>query len=89
MTRATNWTLATVLAALLSTAHLLDGPADHAAEQAQLVSLQDAIKTEAAEARFTRAAARICGENAGFRQLDETTVQCFTHKGKPTVKGTL
>lgn len=79
-----NWALAAALALLLSTAHLLDVPDDRSVEHAQALSLEDAIKSEAADARFARAAAEICGENAGFRRVDATTIQCYTHKGKPT-----
>ena len=88
-TFALNWLAAIALAALLATAHHLDGPADYEAERAQLASLQDAIKTEAAAARLARAAAAMCGANAAYKLLDETTVQCYTRKGKPTQKVSL
>lgn len=82
--RALNWTIAGLIALLLSCSYLLDGPDDNHAEHAQALSLQDAIKSEAADARFARAAADICGENAGFSRIDASTIQCYTHKGKPT-----
>lgn len=87
--RAINWTIAGLIALLLSAAHLLDGPDDNSHEHAQALSLQDAIKSEAAEARMARAAREICGENAGFRSVDASTIQCYTHKGKPTRRASL
>jgi hypothetical protein len=86
--RAINWTLAALIAAVLSTSHLLDGPliTDHSTEQAQAMSLQDAIKAEAAAARFDKASTAICGPNAGWRLLDDGAIQCTTKKGRATVK---
>lgn len=85
--RALNWTLAAIIAAVLSTSHLLDlHITDHSAEQAQAMSLQDAIKAEAAAARFDKAAAAICGPNAGWRLLDDGAMQCTTKKGRSTIR---
>jgi hypothetical protein len=85
--RALNWSLAALIAAVLSTSHLLDGHiTDNSFEQAQAMSLQDAIKAETAAARFDKAAAAICGPNAGWRLLDDGAIQCTTKKGRATVK---
>ena len=82
--RAVNIGLALLIAAILSTSHLLDGPADFLAAQADALSRQDAIKTESAERRFERAAAAMCSENGGWRRVGADGVQCITKKGKRT-----
>lgn len=83
--RTINVLLALALAALLSTAHLLDGPDDIATAQAQALSLQDAINTQSAETRLLQFVAHICGQNAGFKLLDDGAVQCYTHRGRKTM----
>ncbi len=47
MTHTTNWLLAALLAALMSTAHLLDGPSEIESMQDVADDLQDAIKSVA------------------------------------------
>jgi hypothetical protein len=86
MNHAINWTLAVAVAAVLSTAYLLDGPSDH---QAAIDAAADAKATQreqAALARFEKAAQAMCGENAGWTQLENGAVQCFTKRGKKTSK---
>lgn len=51
--RTTNIMLASIIAVMLSTAYLLDGPSDLDALQASVDSKQDAIKTAATHARTT------------------------------------
>lgn len=87
--RAINWMLATLIAAIMSTSYLLDGPDDRSAEMAQSLSLQDAQRTEAAEHRFAKAAAAVCGPNAAAADLGNGMVQCYTHKGKKAMRGAL
>jgi len=82
--RAINWTIAGLIALILSTAHLLDGPDDHSAEHAQALSINDAIKSEAADARMARAAAEICGINAGWVQQSDSSISCRLHHGERT-----
>lgn len=86
MSSAINWLLALILAALLSSAWLLDRPLidDHSSERAQADSLQDAIKAEAVQARFAKAAQAICGSNAAWADLGNGAVQCLTHRGHKT-----
>jgi hypothetical protein len=86
MNHAINWTLAVLTALLLSTAYLLDGPSDH---QAAIDAASDAKATQreqAALARFEKAAQAMCGDNAGWTQLDNGAVQCFTKRGHKTQK---
>lgn len=50
-------------------------------------SHRDAVAAEkqaAARVRFERAAQAMCGENAGWRELADGAVQCYTHRGHPT-----
>ena len=46
--RIINTALVALIALILSTSYLLDGPTDHSTEHAQAAALDDAIKTEAA-----------------------------------------
>ena len=86
MNHAINWTLAVAVAAVLSTAYLLDGPSDH---QAAMDAEADAKATQAeqrAQARFEKAAQQMCGDNAGWKLLENGSVQCFTKTGRKTQK---
>ena len=86
MNHAINWTLAVAVAAVLSTAYLLDGPSDH---QAAMDAAADAKATQAEQAqqaRFEKAAQQMCGNNAGWKLLENGTVQCFTKRGHKTQK---
>ena len=87
--RFTNWLLALAVVALYALVQNLDGPPDWQAEQAQALSLADAQATEAASQRFATAAQQLCGPNAAWEQIDASTVQCMTHKGRKTIKATL
>lgn len=77
--RAINWLLAAITAILLAATCNLDAPSDHNVEMAQAEDLQDAIKNEAAQARFTRAAAQLCG-NAEWTQDADGAVHCQVRK---------
>lgn len=81
------WLAAACLAIMLSGAGHLDdlSPTDAQAEWAASGALQDAIKSEAAHARFTRAARKICGDNAGYKLVDnDRTIVCTTKRGHAT-----
>ena len=86
MNHAINWGLAALAALVLSTAYLLDGPSEI---QAAIDAAADAKATQreqAALARFEKAAQQMCGENSGWKLLDNGSVQCFTKKGHKTQK---
>ena len=81
-----NWSMAVAVAVVLSTAYLLDGPSDH---QAAIDAAADAKATQreqAALARFEKAAQQMCGENSGWKLLENGSVQCFTKQGRKTQK---
>ena len=86
--RFTNWLLATLITIIFfALCALADAPSDHSAEMAQAQDLQSAIKNEATQARFARAASTICGENAGWYLVDDDrTIQCTTKRGHKTMK---
>lgn len=70
--------LSTVLVALvLSSAYLLDGPTEIATAQAVSAELQDANKTEAATVRRTRATAVICGQNRSWTEQQDGSFFCI------------
>lgn len=74
-----NILLALAIVAIYAGMQQLDSQADHSAEWAQSGAAQDAINSEAARARFMRAAGQICG-NADFVELDATTIQCVPRR---------
>lgn len=65
-----NWVAATLIALVMSTAYLLDGPSEHDA------------RVDTAEEKIQK----LCGENAGWKLLDDGSIQCFTHRGFKTKK---
>lgn len=74
----TAWLCAICIAMLLGGAIHLDdlGPSDAQAEWDQSAAMQDAIKTEAEKARFSRAAAEMCG-NAWWTVDVDGVVHCM------------
>lgn len=84
--RAINWALAALLALLLSSAYLLDGPTDHSTERASAQALEDAARADAQRLRFEAAAQRACGgPNAAWMLLLDGAVQCATKRGHKTI----
>jgi len=65
-----NWLAAGLVALVMSAAYLLDGPSEH---EAQVDTVEEKIQ-------------RMCGENAGWKMLDDKSIQCFTHRGHKTKK---
>ena len=88
MTRTTNWLLAAMLAGVLATAHLLDGPSDHQAEWDQSTALQELQASQAHSARREAAAQTLCGQahgpNSEARFTPDGHLVCTTRRG--TVK---
>ena len=85
----TNWLGALALAVILGTSHYLDYPSEIEAAMAASKATADAQNKAQQRANFQRSAQRACGDNAAFTLLDETTVQCFTKRGKRTQRITL
>lgn len=56
---------------------------DHSAEQEQA---REAIKQQRAQQRFEKAAQEMCGMNAAWTDLGDGVIQCFSKKGRKTVK---
>lgn len=71
-TTAINWLLALAIVALYAGMQCLDGPSDHIAAQAAEQDTQDAIKNEALQARYARAASQMCGSDGWSLQADNT-----------------
>jgi hypothetical protein len=84
--RAANWLLAAIIAAAMSTAYLLDAPTEAQARIDTARSAQDAQKHAQREARFERAARKLCGgDNSVFELLEDGAIQCLTKRGFPTI----
>lgn len=65
-----NWLAAGLIALVMSAAYLLDGPSEH---EARIDTVEEKIQ-------------RMCGENAGWKMLEDKSIQCFTHRGHKTKK---
>ena len=65
-----NWVAAVLVALVMSAAYLLDGPSEH---EARVDTTEEKIQ-------------KLCGENAGWKLLDDGSIQCFTHRGFKTKK---
>ena len=77
---------AVAMAALLSTGHLLDSPDDLQTRIATTRATIDAQREAQRQARFERAARRMCGgDNAAFVMLADNAIQCLTHQGRKTI----
>lgn len=86
-TRLINAALVLAIAALLSSAYLLDGPDDHSAEWSQAQDIEAAQKDAQAAARFDQAARLMCGsENAAWADLGTGSIQCSTKRAHRTVR---
>jgi hypothetical protein len=68
-----NWIAAALVALVMSAAYLLDGPSEH---EARVDTVEEKIQ-------------KLCGENAGWKMLEDGSVQCYTHRGAKTRKVTL
>lgn len=84
MNHAINWALAVAMALVLSTAYLLDGPSDYQAAVDSAANTRATQLEQLAMERFEKAAQAMCGENAGWKLLDNGSVQCFTKRGYRT-----
>ena len=83
-----NCALALGIAVIYAAMQNLDAITDRRAEWVQSTAAQDAIKTEAARARFERAAGQMCG-NASYTEVDATTIRCTPRKGPATAGAVL
>ena len=80
-----NLALALLMAVVMSTGYLLDGPSDHQANLDTASAHGDAQRAAMAEAKFAKAAQAACGANAGWQLVDGQTVQCSTKRGHKTI----
>ena len=84
--RLTNWIMAAIIAGAMSTAYLLDGPTDDQARSDTTQSAQDAQRHAQQQARFERAARKLCSASQGaFELLEDGAIQCLTRVGVPTL----
>lgn len=59
---------------------------DHGAEVQQARDIEDAQRAAEARQRFERAAQLVCGVQAAWREAGNGVVQCFTKRGRPTMR---
>ena len=82
--RLINWSIAGLIALVMSAAYLLDGPSDLQAAADTAASVRQAERQAQVAARFERAAQAACGENAGWQLRADGAVQCLTKRGHRT-----
>lgn len=86
MTRTIEWLLAGLVALVLSSAYLLDGPSELDALRDGAASSQDVQQAADTLIRFAAAASKACGgENSAYVLIDDHTVQCATKRGYKTI----
>lgn len=86
MTRLIEWLITFLIALVLSSAYLLDGPSELDALRDGAATAQDAQQAADTSIRFASAASKACGgENASYTLIDERTVQCSTKRGFKTI----
>lgn len=73
-----------IAAALCMVGPLLDSISDAKASMAALVDSQHSAQQRE---RFELGAQAMCGENAGWKELPDGSVQCYTHRGYKTMRG--
>ena len=76
----TIYAIAAVLCAYLSVTDPSDTPT---------TATLDGIAATKADMRTAAGKQRVCGPNASWRDIDETTIQCVTKKNKPTIQASL
>ena len=81
-----NWLAAALLALVLGTSHYLDWPSEIEAAQDAVAAYKSAKTDQERQQRFEAAVQQLCGENAGWKLLDNNSVQCFTKRGYKTQK---
>ena len=83
----TNLALAGALAATLAFGGaLLD---DHSSDFDVARDLEDAQAQAQATHAYEAKVQQLCGENAGWMQLEDGVIQCYTHRGAKTITVTL
>lgn len=85
----TTWAGAILVALILGSAHLLDGPSELQAAIDSAQAKTDATVQATQRKRMDQRAQAACGENAAFQFVDATTVQCFTKRARKTFKAAL
>lgn len=86
MTRLIEWLIVCLIALVLASSWLLDGPSEIDAMRATAASRQDAQQAADILIRFADAASKVCGgENAAYTLIDASTVQCSTKRGYKTI----
>lgn len=79
--RLPNWALAAMICMALASLYRLDTPTEHQTTRATAQSVQDAQRAAQRNARFERAARRMCGDNAAWVLIADTEIQCRTQRG--------
>lgn len=76
----TGLLLAAIFAAFFAAQHL--DMTDHSAEHAQADEMQAALSDAEKQRRRDAAAQYACGPNSAYEWVNESTIQCFTKRGK-------
>ncbi|MDE3021941.1 MAG: hypothetical protein KGI54_08785 [Pseudomonadota bacterium] len=83
-----NSSIVVAILSVLSCSYMLDVETREA-DHIQAKMLDDAIKEERQRVRFELSARKVCGENAGFVDLGNGSIQCKTKRGANTIVATM
>ena len=72
--------VAAIFAAFFAAQHL--DMTDHSAEHAQAAEIEQRLSEAEQQRRRDTAAQYACGPNSAYEWVNESTVQCFTTRGK-------
>jgi hypothetical protein len=81
----TGWAATVFVVMLYAVAGALPGPDDVTTENAMAAEIQSIDRQQVRDARFAKAAQEMCGPQSAWKDLGNSQIQCFTHKGRPTV----
>jgi len=84
-----NLLLVLLIAGILSTSYMLDWPSEIEAAQDAAATYRANKAKQIDRETLEKAIQTLCGENAGWKLLDDGSVQCYTHRGFKTKKVTL
>lgn len=74
--RLLNWALAALICMVLASLYRLDEPTEHQTAMVTAQTVLDAQRAAQRNARFERAAQRMCGDNAAWVLIGEGEIVC-------------
>lgn len=79
-----NLLLVLLIAGILSTSYMLDWPSEIEAAQDAAATYRANRAEQIDRETFEKAVQAMCGENAGWKLMEDGSIQCYTHRGFKT-----